>query len=87
MIQGKFVPKVGRVSSSSMTRTTLRNSHWFSKDYKYGCGMKMDAYTRQILNTAERVINNSPYINNTQKLKIERLFAEIVEEYENEESD
>lgn len=49
--------------------------------------MKMDAYTRQILNTAARVINDSPYINNTQKLKIERLFAEIVEEYENEESD
>lgn len=44
--------------------------------------MEMDAYTRQLLETVRRVIENSPYINNTKKLKIERLFAEIVEEYE-----
>lgn len=48
--------------------------------------MKMDAYTRQLLETARRVIDNSPYINNTKKRVIERLFNEIISEYEMEEN-
>ena len=48
--------------------------------------MKMDSYTRQLLETARRVIENSPYIGNTKKRAIERLFNEILEEYENEEN-
>ena len=46
--------------------------------------MEMDAYTRQILETARRVIEDSPYINNTKKRVIERLFNEIVKTYESE---
>jgi hypothetical protein len=48
--------------------------------------MEMDAYTRQLLETARRVIENSPYINNTKKLVIDRLFSEIVTTYQSEEN-
>lgn len=48
--------------------------------------MEMDAYTRQLLENARRVIDNSPYINNTKKRVIERLFNEIMTEYEREEN-
>lgn len=48
--------------------------------------MEMDAYTRQLLETVRRVIENSPYINNTKKLVIDRLFSEIISEYEKEEN-
>ena len=48
--------------------------------------MEMDAYTRQLLETVRRVIENSPYINNTKKLVIDRLFSEIVTTYQSEEN-
>lgn len=37
----------------------------------------MNSYERQLLNTAKRVLANSPNLNNTQKLIIENLFEQI----------
>lgn len=69
-----------------MTRTRLTKAPLNIRGRKYEDAMKMDAYTRQLLETARRVIENSPYINNTKKLVIERLFNEIISEYEKEEN-
>lgn len=46
--------------------------------------MKIDAYEKQLLNTAKNVLMNSPHINETKKVIIERLFQQIVEIYEKE---
>ena len=69
-----------------MTRTRLTKAPLNIRGRKYEDAMKMDAYTRQLLETARRVIENSPYIGNTKKLVIERLFNEIISEYEKEEN-
>lgn len=37
----------------------------------------MNSYERQLLETAKRVLANSPNLNNTQKLIIENLFEQI----------
>ena len=39
----------------------------------------MNSYEKQLLETARRVLANSPNLNNTQKLIIETLFARIEE--------
>ena len=37
----------------------------------------MNSYEKQLLETARRVLANSPNLNNTQKLIIENLFEQI----------
>lgn len=46
--------------------------------------IEIDPYEKQLLNTARNVLMNSPYLNQTKKIIIERLFDEIEETYTKE---
>ena len=46
--------------------------------------IEIDPYEKQLLNTARNVMRNSPYLNQTKKVIIERLFDEIENTYKKE---
>lgn len=46
--------------------------------------MKIDPYEKQLLETARKVMAKSPYLNETKKIIIERLFEQIEKTYESE---
>ena len=45
---------------------------------------EIDPYEKQLLNTARHVLMNSPYLNQTKKIIIERLFDQIEDTYKKE---
>ena len=68
-----------------MTRTTFTKTNWNSRTNKYQTDMiEIDPYEKQLLNTARNVLMNSPYLNQTKKIIIERLFDQIEETYTKE---